>query len=108
MQAFQFVTRVETRKYTCGLKIAGPPALQTVWYFLIKQADLETAQFQSLQRQSSLTEVETFNEPYENWYVFTVEKESYVSFMDDLDRQGIAYELTANRPTRAELLERMR
>lgn len=79
-----------------------------MWYFLIKQANLETAQYQHLQKQASLTEVETFNEPYENWYVFTVEKESYTSFMDALDRQGIAYDLSANRPTRSELLERMR
>ncbi|WP_461092052.1 hypothetical protein [Spirosoma gilvum] len=76
-----------------------------MWYFLIKQADLATIQYQHLQRQASLTEVELFNEPYENWYIFTVEKDKYTSFVDDLDRQGISYELTANRPTRTELME---
>jgi hypothetical protein len=79
-----------------------------MWYFLIKQASLDRAQYQALQKRASLTEVELFNEPYENWYVFSVEKEAYTSFMDYLDRAGIAYDLTAGRPTREEMLETMR
>ncbi|QJW91414.1 hypothetical protein HNV11_19540 [Spirosoma taeanense] len=79
-----------------------------MWYFLIKQNVLETAQYRSLQKRSSLTEVELFNEPYESWYVFSVEKGSYTAFVDYLDREGITYDLTADRPTRNELLENMR
>lgn len=79
-----------------------------MWYFLIKQNALDTAHYQALQKRAPLTEVELFNEPYENWYVFTVEKDDYVSFMDYLDRAGIVYDLTADQPTHAELLNRMR
>ena len=79
-----------------------------MWYFLIKQAALDIAQHRDLQRRSSLAEVVLFNEPYENWYVFSVEKESYNEFMDHLDREGIAYDLTASRPTREEMLAGMR
>lgn len=79
-----------------------------MWYFLIKQAALDIAKHRDLQRRSSLAEVEQFNEPYENWYVFSVEKESYSAFMDHLDREGIAYDLTASRPTREEMLAGMR
>lgn len=79
-----------------------------MWYFLIKQTILDRAQYQALQKRASLTEVELFNEPYENWYVFSVEKDSYTSFMDYLDRDGISYDLVADRPTREEMLERMR
>lgn len=79
-----------------------------MWYFLIKQTILDRAQYQALQKRSSLTEVELFNEPYENWYVFSVEKDAYTSFMNYLDRDGISYDLTADRPTREEMLERMR
>ena len=79
-----------------------------MWYFLIKQNTLETAQYQALQKRASLTEVELFNEPYENWYVFTVAKENHHGFVDHLDREGIAYDLTADRPTRDEMLDGMR
>ncbi len=79
-----------------------------MWYFLIKQAILDRAQYQALQKRASLTEVELFNEPHENWYVFSVEKDAYTSFMDYLDRNGISYELAADRPTREEMLEGMR
>lgn len=79
-----------------------------MWYFLIKQSALETAQYQSLQKRALQTEVELFNEPYENWYVFTIEKETYTDFMDSLDLQGVSYELTADRPTRSEILDRIR
>ena len=89
---------------TLSLKINSNP----MWYFLIKQGDLERTQYLNLQKQASLTEVERFNEPYESWYVFTVEKENYPVFMDGLDREGIAYELLTDRPTRADMLESMK
>ncbi len=79
-----------------------------MWYFLIKQNTLDTAPYQALQKRASLTEVELFNEPYDNWYVFAVEKDQYQAFMDHLDREGIGYDLTANRPTRDEMLASMR
>ncbi|UHG91931.1 hypothetical protein [Spirosoma oryzicola] len=79
-----------------------------MWYFLIKQATLETKQYQALQKKASLTEVELFNEPYENWYVFTVEKDRHREFMDYLDLEGISYDLNADRPTREEMLAGMR
>lgn len=79
-----------------------------MWYFLIKQATLETKQYQALQKKASLTEVELFNEPYENWYVFTVEKDWHREFMDYLDLEGISYDLNADRPTREEMLAGMR
>lgn len=79
-----------------------------MWYFLIKQNTLETAQYQALQKRASLTEVELFNEPYDNWYVFAVEKDRYATFVDHLDREGIAYDLTTGRPTRDEMLTGMR
>ena len=79
-----------------------------MWYFLIKQTTLQAAQYQNLQKRASLTEVELFNEPYENWFVFAVEKDDYSAFMDYLDYEGIAYDLAADRPTRGELLDGMR
>ncbi|MVM38789.1 hypothetical protein GO730_16655 [Spirosoma sp. HMF3257] len=79
-----------------------------MWYFLIKQSSLETKQYQNLQKRASLTEVERFNEPYENWHLFSVEKDKYAAFMDYLDRDGIAYELVPDRPTRAEMLAMMK
>lgn len=78
-----------------------------MWYFLIKQTTLDTAQYRTLQKRAALTEVELFNEPYENWYIFAVEKDDYPAFMDHLDREGIAYDLTADRPTRDEMLAGM-
>ncbi len=78
-----------------------------MWYFLIKQSLLERAQYLALQKRASLTEVELFNEPYENWYVFAVEKEGYNAFVDHLDRSGISYDLAAERPTRDEMLAGM-
>ncbi|AUD04706.1 hypothetical protein [Spirosoma pollinicola] len=79
-----------------------------MWYFLIKQRTLERTQLQYLQKAATLTEVEIFNEPFENWLVFSVEKDAYTAFMDYLDREGIAYDLTATRPTRDEMLASMR
>lgn len=78
-----------------------------MWYFLIKQGDLERKQLHAVQKQVSLTEIELFNEPYENWYVFSVEKDDYATFIDYLDREGIIYELASDRPTRAEMLAGM-
>ncbi|QHV95169.1 hypothetical protein [Spirosoma endbachense] len=79
-----------------------------MWYFLIKQADLEPRQYRALLKKASLTEVELFNEPYENWYIFSVEKGSYPAFMNYLDLEGISYDLNADRPTRDEMLAGMR
>lgn len=79
-----------------------------MWYFLIRQNTLDTIHYQALQKQAVLTEVDLFNEPYENWCIFSVEKDDYNSFMDYLDREGISYELTTDRPSHAELLDRMR
>ena len=79
-----------------------------MWYFLIQQNTLDTTHYQSLQKRALLTEVELFNEPYENWCVFTVEKDDYAQVVDYLDRSGIRYDLTPDRPTHAELLDRMR
>jgi hypothetical protein len=78
-----------------------------MWYFLIKQRTLEKNQFQVLQKQASVTEIVPFSEPYENCYVFSVEKETYQAFMDYLDTDGIIYSLVSSRPTRAELLAEM-
>lgn len=79
-----------------------------MWYILVKQNSLDTVQYQNLQRRASLTEVEQFSEPYESWYVFAVEKDDYPNFVDFLDREGIVYALTPDRPTRAEMLADMR
>ncbi len=79
-----------------------------MWYFLVQQDTLTMPQYRDLQKRASLTEVELFNEPYQNWYVFSVERDSYTTFMDHLDREGIAYDLTADRPTRDEMLAGMR
>lgn len=79
-----------------------------MWYFLIKQAALDMAQHRDLQRRASFTETELFNEPYENWSIYAVERQSYLEFMNHLDRAGIIYDLVAERPTRDELLAAMR
>ena len=75
-----------------------------MWYFLIKQSLVNRAQYQALQKRASLTEVELFNEPHENWYIFSVEKDGYTEFVDHLDRTGIGYDLVADRPTRGDML----
>lgn len=79
-----------------------------MWYFLIRQQNVSYEQYQALQRKAALTEVELFNEPYENWYVLSVEKEMYAAFVDELDREGVVYDLRSDRPTRDELLNLMR
>ncbi|GAB2600126.1 hypothetical protein [Spirosoma areae] len=78
-----------------------------MWYILINQNLLDIAQYRDLQQRASLTEVELFSEPYQNWCVFAVEKDDYANFMDVLDREGIVYTLTPDRPTRAEILADM-
>lgn len=79
-----------------------------MWYFLIKQVAIDIAQHRDLQKRASNTEVELFSEPYENWYLFSVEKDSYLAFMNQLDHEGITYDLTADRPTREDMLAGMR
>lgn len=75
-----------------------------MWYFLIKQCDADPKPYRALQKQASLTEVELFSEPYEDWYIFSVERDNYSAFVDLLDQEGISYELAAERPTRAEMI----
>jgi len=79
-----------------------------MWYFTIKQASIQTKPYQHLQKLAEGTEVEIFSEPYENYCVFEVEKDRYQNMMDYLDREGIAYSLSATRPSRDELLESMK
>lgn len=78
-----------------------------MWYFLIRQVLLDMSQHRDLQRRATSTEIEVFNEPYENWYIYAVEKQSYLEFMDHMDRAGITYDLLADRPTRDEILAGM-
>ena len=79
-----------------------------MWYFQIRQSGFDYEQYRQLQQLAELTEVELFNEPYENWYLFSVDREQYRTFADTLDRTGIAYELRSQRPQRDELLAMMR
>lgn len=79
-----------------------------MWYFLIRQTDVVYEQYQLLQRKATLAEVELFNDPYHNWYVLSVDKADYTAFMDELDRDGIVYDLRSDRPTRDDLLAIMR
>jgi hypothetical protein len=79
-----------------------------MWYFLVRQLDIPYEQYQALQRKATLTEVELFNDPYHNWYIFSTEKADYIRFMNGLDRDGIAYELYNDRPSRDDLLAKMR
>ncbi|GAB3257978.1 hypothetical protein GCM10027347_20990 [Larkinella harenae] len=77
-----------------------------MWYFTVRQNDITHDQYQLLQKNAVLTEVEIFNEPYDNLYLFEVEQ--YRSFVDMLDLEGITYEVVSERPTRQQLLEKMR
>ncbi len=77
-----------------------------MWYFILKQDDLRPEPYRALQKQANLTEVEPFNEPYDNLVVFTVE--NYATFVDALDLEGLRYDVTNDRPTRDDLLERLR
>ncbi|WP_234733827.1 hypothetical protein [Tellurirhabdus bombi] len=72
-----------------------------MWHFIIKQDALTPGLYQHLQKLAVLTEVELFNEPYENVCLFSVEE--YASFVDELDLSGLRYEALTERPTRDEL-----
>jgi hypothetical protein len=78
-----------------------------MWYFIIKQQVLRNQQYQRLQKLAALTEVEVFNEPYENLCVFDVVPEKYKDFMDFADLEGIPYEVSPTKPSRDHLLEGM-
>lgn len=78
-----------------------------MWYFTIRQAAIDRKQYQYMQQLAELTEVEIFNEPYENYCVFEVETERYQQMMDYADKEGIIYSLSASRPGRDELLAGM-
>ena len=79
-----------------------------MWYFTVRQNDLSTEQYQMLQKKAKLTEVEIFNEPYANLCLFEVDREDYRQFVDTLDLEGLNYDVVNERPTRQQLLERMR
>ncbi|MBO0939556.1 hypothetical protein J2I47_23605 [Fibrella sp. HMF5335] len=77
-----------------------------MWYFILKQDDLRPEPYRALQKQASLTEVEPFNEPFDNLVVFTVE--NYATFVDTLDLEGLRYDVVNDRPTRDDLLDQLR
>ena len=79
-----------------------------MWYFIVKQQVLRNQQYQRLQKLAALTEVEVFNEPYENLCVFDVVPEQYKDFMDFADLEGIPYEVSPTKPSRDQLLDGMR
>jgi hypothetical protein len=79
-----------------------------MWYFTIKQSDLSNKQYQQMQKYASLTEVEVFNEPYYNFCVFQITKETYKAVMDYLDVEGVSYSLTPDKPKRDDLLDSMK
>ncbi|RCR70848.1 hypothetical protein [Larkinella punicea] len=79
-----------------------------MWYFTIRKNDLSNQQCQLLQQKAVLTEVELFNEPYENLCLFEVEGNNYRHFVDALDLEGLDYEVVSERPTRTQLLNKMR
>ena len=76
-----------------------------MWYFTVKQSEVTNEQYQHLQKRATLTEVEIFNEPYDNLYLFEVEH--YKDFVDLLDVEGIVYEVSSDRPNRSELMAGM-
>lgn len=77
-----------------------------MWYFILKQDDLKPEPYRALQKQATLTEVEPFNEPHDNLCLFTVD--DYAAFVDALDLLGLRYEVVRQRPTREQLLNRLR
>ncbi len=79
-----------------------------MWYFTIRKAAINNVQYQRLQKIAALTEVEVFNEPYENQCLFEVEKERYRDFVDYLDLEGLKYEVSPDKPSRDQLLDGMR
>ncbi|WP_128543980.1 hypothetical protein [Larkinella soli] len=76
-----------------------------MWYFMIKQNDLTAGQYRNLQKKSMLTEVEIFNEPYDNFCLFEVD--DYAGFVDFLDVEGLNYQVQSERPTRRQLMDSM-
>ncbi len=74
-----------------------------MWYFVVKQDDLEPEPYRALQQLAVQTEVEIMNDPYANRCVFEVERAAYGPFIDFLDRHGLPYDVQPNRPTRDEL-----
>ena len=77
-----------------------------MWYFILKQDDLKPEPYRQLQQKAVQTQVEPFNEPLANLCLFTVE--NYAPFVDALDLEGLAYTVLNQRPSRDQLLERLR
>ena len=77
-----------------------------MWYFILKQDDVKPEPYRELQQKAVQTEVEPFNEPFDNLCLFTVE--DYAPFVDALDLEGLAYEAVSQRPSRNQLLGRLR
>ena len=77
-----------------------------MWYFILKQDDLKPEPYRELQQKAVQTEVELFNEPFDNLCLFTVA--DYAPFVDALDLEGLTYEAVSQRPSRDQLLVRFR
>lgn len=77
-----------------------------MWYFILKQDDLKPEPYRTLQQKAMQTEVEPFNEPFDNLCLFTVE--DYGAFVDALDLEGLRYDVHNQRPSRDRLLEQLR
>ena len=77
-----------------------------MWYFILKQDDLKPEPYRALQKKTLQCEVEPFNEPFDNLCIFTVD--DYAAFVDALDLGGLNYEAVNQRPSRDQLLERLR
>lgn len=77
-----------------------------MWYFILKQNDLKPGPYRALQQKAVQTEVEPFNEPFDNLCLFTVEE--YATFVDALDLEGLPYDVHSQRPSREQLLEQLR
>lgn len=81
---------------------------QTMWCFIVKQRAMTVEQYRDLQKLATQTEVELFNEPYENLCLFDVDRSQYTAFVDYADLNGVDYNAYPERPTRDELLVEMR
>ncbi len=77
-----------------------------MWYFILKQDDLKPEPYRALQKKAVQTDVEPFNEPFDNLCLFTVEE--YADFVDALDLEGLRYDVQSHRPSREQLLEQLR
>lgn len=77
-----------------------------MWYFILKQDDLKPGPYRALQQKAVQTEVEPFNEPFDNLCLFTVAE--YAAFVDALDLEGLQYDVKSQRPSREQLLEQLR